>query len=65
MTTKRHLAPWLQWLLVIIAAIDGVLLVSINYIEDWSAFPIILSMFIIFIAIILVLKKWGRGLIDE
>ena len=62
---KRHLAPWVQWLLVIIASIDFICLASINDILEWSALPIIALMLILLVAIMQILRRWGKGIYDE
>ena len=62
---KRHLAPWLQWLLIIIASIDFICLASINDILEWSALPIIALMLILLVAIMQILRRWGKGIYDE
>ena len=63
--TTRHLAPWLQWLLVIIGGIDFILLASINDIVDFKALPVIALMLIVLVLIIQILRRWGKGLYDE
>lgn len=62
---KRHLTPWVQWLLVIIASIDFICLASINDILEWSALPIIALMLILLVAIMQILRRWGKGIYDE
>lgn len=62
---RRHLAPWLQWLLVLIASIDFICLASINDILEWSALPMIALMLILLVVIIQILRRWGKGIYGE